>query len=197
MSTTQERLVQKQSWEQKGGAAWVPSPCSWHLLVPHGSRGQAVPTKGAELQWKKPLDQQGSHCDGGGEQQELAGQGLPPASCPVSHESEDARQINACPFALLSRAEFLHAPQPLRIWTPVSHICKANLTPAGSFSLSGNCWLEAGPPQAPCTKGRVMQPGACAQGRDAGSRRALRPFWGANVSFKVSPGAIWSGARIS
>lgn len=91
LSTTQERLVQKQSWEQKGGAAWVPSPCSWHLLVPYGSRGQAVPTEGAELQWKKPLDQQGSHCDGGGEHQELAGQGLPPASCPVSHESEDAR----------------------------------------------------------------------------------------------------------
>lgn len=57
-------------------------------------------------------------------------------------------------------------------------------------------------PQGSLTEPRVTQLGAsppCStdQEWDAGSPGALWPFWGANISFKVSPRAIWRGASIS
>lgn len=120
-----ERLVQKQSWDQKGSCL-----AALTLLLTIACSPGIVGTGCAQ---KRRAAKEGVQCS----------------------------TNNACPLTLLPAAEVLRAPKLLGIWAPVSHSCKANPTPAGSFSLSGNCWLEAGPPQTSFTKPRVTQPGAC------------------------------------
>lgn len=121
-----ERLVQNQSWDQKGSCLVALTLLSTIAHSP-GIVGTGCAHK----------------------RRRAAKEGMPLST------------NNARPLALLPTAEVLRAPRLLGIWTPGSHSCKANPMPAGSFSLSGNCWQEAGALQASFTKPRVTQPGVC------------------------------------